>query len=108
MRTARNRARSASMKQVRPGLGVSCHQRSPCLVRFHVDDDALAGDEPGAFEGEKAHGVAMSPGVPIRPAGTEARYAFRTPPGTSAWRSKGTNPGATVFTVIPNEASLRA
>jgi len=34
--------------------------------------------------------------------------AVLTSSGTSAWRSTGTNPGATVFTVIPNRASSRA
>jgi hypothetical protein len=30
-----------------------------------------------------------------------------TSSGTSTWRSTGTKPGATVFTVIPDEASSR-
>lgn len=38
-----------------------------------VDDDALAGDEPGVFGCEEAHGVGDVAGVPIRPAGTDAR-----------------------------------
>ena len=47
--------------------------RSVAEAAAAVDDDALAGDEPGAFGGQEAHGGAMSPGVPIRPAGTDAR-----------------------------------
>ncbi len=50
----------------------------------------------------------MSSGVPIRPAGTVPRYASLVASGTSAWRSTGLKPGATVFTVMPKGASSAA
>ena len=73
-----------------------------------VDDDALAGDEPGVVGGEEAHGVGDVAGGPHPPAGTDGEVGILDSAGTSAWRSTGMKPGATMFTVMPNGASSRA
>ena len=48
-------------------------RRSVAEAAAAVDDDALAGDEPGVFGGEKAHGVGDVAGSSHPPGGTEAR-----------------------------------
>jgi hypothetical protein len=63
---------------------------------------------PGAFGVQAAHGMGDVAGSSHPPGGTEARWAFLISSGASAWRSTGMNPGATVFTVMPNGASSRA
>jgi hypothetical protein len=64
--------------------------------------------KPDASEAKKLTASAISSLVPKRPAGTDATYARLTSSVTSAWRSTGTKPGATVFTVMPKGASPRA
>ena len=73
-----------------------------------VDDDALAGDEPGAFGGEKAHGVGDVAGSSHPADGHRGQIGLPGVVGNVGVALHRDESGATVFTVIPNGASSRA
>ena len=83
-------------------------RRSVAEAAAAVDDDALAGDEPGVFGGEKAHGVGDVAWSSHPPGGHRGQLGLPDLVGNVGVAFHGDESGATVFAVIPNGASSRA